>query len=759
MSHELRAITMKHISDKQIKDLRSAFVTNLGFDFFEEEEIERVLGEIDSFGQPAQQKVLALCLALSSASSSLVPRALSRIRNASEFLPLEDLGKWVNTAFDLLDTQGIDAALAFLGKTGNAELATFTVPEGVALRDVAGSLETFLRGMSGLDLKVAENLDQYTDTVTVFLPPLANRFPKRSNNVLLYKLSVAYAWAQIAQGTLFLDVDVSTLTRHFKDYAPDHPDLDAFFSLFPEKDLAVDLYTIIEAHRLLPFLWREMPGLMKEAGTILPALFSDRPGLDHLAEKNAFVEALYQNFPVKRTRGVSSGAFTGSVRELRLLARGAGLEEGLDTLMRLYCAAENLAGEYEPRQPLPFFGRIRPDKVSRALAELRQARRGKLEALVTKLIDLPESGPRERRFAEPVPPERAAVPDREYFLIKGRLVELDAELKDVIEKRGGVPGGILVKGSEVGGGSPVNLTDMIEEEEAVGTAGGIKYDEWDYKRGGYKKGWCSLYEHDIHPGHEPIVERTLGKYGGYVKVLRKKFELLKHEPRTQRRQKDGDDIDLDAVVEGFSDMRAGLSPTENHFTRLDRTERNIAVLFLIDMSGSTKGWVNEAEKESLVLMAEALETLGDRYAVYGFSGMTRNRCDLYRVKGFDEPYAESVKRRIAGIEPKDYTRMGPFIRHAAKVLMSVEARTRLLITLSDGKPEDWDAYKGDYGIEDTRKALMECRDQGIHPFCITIDKEAQSYLPHMYGAVNYIFIDDVRKLPNRITEIYRRLTT
>jgi nitric oxide reductase NorD protein len=177
------------------------------------------------------------------------------------------------------------------------------------------------------------------------------------------------------------------------------------------------------------------------------------------------------------------------------------------------------------------------------------------------------------------------------------------------------------------------------------------------------------------------------------------------------------------------------------------------------MSGSTKGWVNEAEKESLVLMAEALEALGDRYAVYGFSGMTRNRCDLYRVKGFDEPYAESVKRRIAGIEPKDYTRMGPFIRHAAKLLASVEARTKLLITLSDGKPEDWDAYKGEYGIEDTRKALGEARERGIHPFCITIDKEAQSYLPHMYGEVNYIFIDDVYKLPNRITEIYRRLTT
>jgi nitric oxide reductase NorD protein len=157
-------------------------------------------------------------------------------------------------------------------------------------------------------------------------------------------------------------------------------------------------------------------------------------------------------------------------------------------------------------------------------------------------------------------------------------------------------------------------------------------------------------------------------------------------------------------------------------------------------------------------MCEALETLGDRYAIYGFSGMTRNRCDLYRIKSFDETYAESVKRRIAGVEPKDYTRMGPFIRHAVKLLCGVEARTRLLITLSDGKPEDWDQYKGDYGIEDTRHALTEAREQGIHPFCITIDKEAQSYLPHMYGEANYIFIDDVRKLPGRITDIYRRLT-
>jgi nitric oxide reductase NorD protein len=176
------------------------------------------------------------------------------------------------------------------------------------------------------------------------------------------------------------------------------------------------------------------------------------------------------------------------------------------------------------------------------------------------------------------------------------------------------------------------------------------------------------------------------------------------------------------------------------------------------MSGSTKGWINDAERESLVLLCEALEILGDRYAIYGFSGMTRNRCELYRVKGFEEAYDERVQYRIAGITPKDYTRMGVTIRHLTRLLTDIEAKTKLLITLSDGKPDDWDGYRGDYGIEDTRQALVEAKRAGIHPFCITIDTEARDYLPHMYGAVNWTLVDDVKKLPLKVSDIYKRLT-
>ena len=225
------------------------------------------------------------------------------------------------------------------------------------------------------------------------------------------------------------------------------------------------------------------------------------------------------------------------------------------------------------------------------------------------------------------------------------------------------------------------------------------------------------------------------------------------------RSSDGDDIDLDALIEAFADYVNGREMSEYVYTRYRNQERNIAVMFMVDMSGSTLGWVNDAERESLVLLCEALEMLGDRYAIYGFSGRTNKRCEVYRVKEFGESYNQDVRQRISGIRPKAYTRMGVAIRHLGEMLHATHARTKLLITLSDGRPEDYGGYKGKYGIEDTRHALLELKQSGIHAFCITIDNEAQEYLPHMYGAANYAVIDEVQKLPYKVADIYRRLTT
>jgi len=240
--------------------------------------------------------------------------------------------------------------------------------------------------------------------------------------------------------------------------------------------------------------------------------------------------------------------------------------------------------------------------------------------------------------------------------------------------------------------------------------------------------------------------------------LHRTFEALREDDKRMKRQPFGDDIDLDAVIEAYSDTKIGIEASQNLFTKARKMDRNIAVMFMVDMSGSTAGWINEMEREALVLLCESLEILGDRYAIYGFSGATHERCELYKVKEFNEAYNDDVKARISGIEPQDYTRMGAAIRHLTKLLHQVEARTKLLITLSDGRPDDQDGYRGPYGIEDTRRSLIEAKFLGIHPFCITIDDKAKDYLQHMYGAVNFAVINNVSKLPYKVSDIYRRIT-
>jgi nitric oxide reductase NorD protein len=285
------------------------------------------------------------------------------------------------------------------------------------------------------------------------------------------------------------------------------------------------------------------------------------------------------------------------------------------------------------------------------------------------------------------------------------------------------------------------------------------YNEWDHKRRHYRKNWCVLRELDVHPVDSGFVEATLARYRPQIAQLKRTFEMMRGEDKLLKRQAVGDDIDFDALVAAYADLRSGHELPERLLTRRRKNERDLAVLFMVDMSGSTKGWINDAERESLVMLCEALEVLGDRYAIYGFSGLTRKRCEVFRIKRFDEPYDITVRQRIAGITPQDYTRMGVAIRHLTKLLNSVDARTKLLITLSDGKPDDYsDNYRGEYGVEDTRQALIEAHRSGVRPFCITIDHEARDYLPHLYGPVNWTLVDDVKRLPLKVADIYRRLT-
>lgn len=298
-----------------------------------------------------------------------------------------------------------------------------------------------------------------------------------------------------------------------------------------------------------------------------------------------------------------------------------------------------------------------------------------------------------------------------------------------------------------------------QSQLTVAAAPDALLDEWDYRRGAYRRQWCHVYESEVAPGDAEWVRAAHTRYAHLIRRVRRRFESLRGEDRVLRRQLDGEDIDLDALVAAHADRKGGAEPSSRVFAQRQRDQRSLAVMFMIDMSGSTKGWVNDAEREALVLLCEAIDALGDAYAIYGFSGWTRTRCDIYRVKRFAERYDDTVRQRIAGIEAKDYTRMGVAVRHLSRLLAAQPARHKLLVTLSDGRPDDYgDEYRGHYGIEDTRRALQEARAEGIRSFCVTIDRHGADYLPRLYGPAHYAVIDDARRLPEKLADIYRKIT-
>ncbi|MEJ2382456.1 MAG: hypothetical protein P8076_15020 [Gammaproteobacteria bacterium] len=667
------------------------------------------------FGREQQEFVLRWVEAASRSNAEMAYQFAAHAPRALEQMDPAQVEQWLLEAMDVFDTAGLHPAVAALQDVDGFAEALRARHTSVLLDEVAATLEVFVHGLAGRKLKLERGAAAVTDTETLFLPEALGRFPERRDNFELYKAMTAQLWAQAWFGTYRVDLERR---------------LDAF----PDPAHAGRQFQVLERVRLDACIERELPGLWRQMTRLCEALGEAciPPGWE------AAAEALH--------------------------APAATVETTLEQLPRVYGRPPADAVCYQWQLDL---ARVRQVRAARAEREKRQFQ--------VMLVRMAEEARARADAPPPAPPDVGLLrePDETQpdpaalqFTVDGRPtpppVEARGLISSIIQDFGDIPPEYLVAAGD--GGYKPDPREPRDPSQDVwkGTyheEGAFLYNEWDYRRQHYRKNWCVLRESDV-PARDPeFVQRALRRYSGLVKNVRRTFEVLRGEEKLLKRQTYGDDVDIDAIVEAYGDVRSGMEMTDRLLTRKQKLERNIAVMFMVDMSGSTKGWINDAEREALVLLCEALESLGDRYAIYGFSGMTRKRCELYRVKRFDEPYGDEVMRRISGIGPQDYTRMGVTIRHLSRLLNQVEARTRLLITLSDGKPDDFDGYRGEYGIEDTRMALIEAKRDGIHPFCITIDTEARDYLPHMYGAVNYTVIDEVRKLPLRVSDIYRKLTT
>lgn len=290
---------------------------------------------------------------------------------------------------------------------------------------------------------------------------------------------------------------------------------------------------------------------------------------------------------------------------------------------------------------------------------------------------------------------------------------------------------------------------------------GLPLPEWDYHRQIMQAGYCRL-QPMIASAADPC--ELPAALLPAARQLRQRFAALLASRRWQPAQADGEEIDLDACVRQRAERCAGQVPDSGLYRARLQRERDLACLLLADLSLSTDAWVSNSHRvvdvirEALLLFCEALSATGDRFGVYGFSSVKRSHVRFHLLKDFAARYDALARGRISVIKPGYYTRMGAALRQATRILAEQPAHRRLLLLLSDGKPNDLDQYDSRYGVEDTRQAVIEARQAGMIPFCVTIDREGGAYLPYLFGAKGYAIVRHPDELPLRLPQLYARIS-
>jgi nitric oxide reductase NorD protein len=562
---------------------------------------------------------------------------------------------WVREIWQCFDRKGLSEAIALIQAVENYAQAFQQRDRGLSLISIQNVLGKFLQGLNGRALQLASGEVVYTDTQTLFLPAVLSHFVQWEHNFLLYKAMTVHLWAQTWFGTWRYSLS--------QRLAP-----------FNHREKAVRLFHTLERLRLDACIARELPGMARDMDLLLTWFNEPKvpAGWESLAQQlalptvtiddsYALLSEIYRWAvpPPVCYQGMLLPDLTEPLVESRRAQDKSALQSGLASLMsESSTAIENKSSENVSTQPSEISDNIISSDAKSSLEAESAA-----SDLVKNLPDFSptNTSPTVNGFPSPIPP----------LAINGETVALPAELQSVIasiiQDEGEIPPDYL----QLPAGSEGQVQGELTDRKVVATATGSEsienqrffYPEWDYQQQRYYDNWCTLQEVAVPLDSEQFVIATLARYQGLLKTLRRTFEKLRGGYKVLKKQPDGDDIDLDALVMAYAEAQSGLEMSEQVFTKRQKVARDLAVMFMVDMSGSTKGWINQAERESLVLLCEVLETLGDRYAIYGFSGNTRKHCEIYPIKRFAEAYHSQVRQRIGGIAPQQYTRMGVTIRH------------------------------------------------------------------------------------------------
>ncbi len=722
-----------------------------------------------------------------------VEAALAYVRRSPEILALVgDPGEaqakfeaWYKTGMEVLEYSAEGARAYFALETKKALASVEQAISGVTLRQVARSLKLFAEGLCGTDVSI-RSLPDVVDTSgkeparaavssdgrTIALPAILRRYPTHEENLRLYLVMTAHEAGHLEFGTYRLSLRgladlIAEVDRRYgrgsRDERGTVQSLEEIFRLYPQPGLIRDLWMLLEDARVESRLQEEYPGLRRDLAALVREAVSTRSLLHGMSVREMVVDCLLLLSTVEPGTVRIPDAISEVVEHVwarcqTVFQPDATAEDVVRLADRVYVmldeflgqrvqdtdlqggtereteigagpkASEELSGVYKPITNWAYRGVMNPEMVTDRLG--------------------PDEGRESDSDASPLTPDASRLPGEPHF---ESTEEADVPRATV--------------------GSSVARLFAVHEDRPDRSLSArfpervFLYDEWDGVIRDYRSEWCRLVERSAPEGTTDFADATLAKHGPSIRLLRRYFESIR--PAGMRRlhgQVDGEELDLDAVVRRSADQAAGADPSERVYLRREKRERDVAVAFLVDLSGSTTRQIEsdgrrviDVEKEGLVLLCEALEAVGDQYAVYGYSGQGRRRIDFLILKDFEEGGRGRAVRRIGAVTPLDQNRDGAAIRHTVHKLRACNARVKLLVLISDGRPLD-DGYTDEYSLEDTKMALREARMHGIEPFCITVDRNADDYLRRMYGDVRYLVIDRAGALPERLPRVYQRLT-
>jgi nitric oxide reductase NorD protein len=674
-----------------------------------------------------------------------------------------------------------------------------------------------------------------TDGTSIFLPSVVDLFSDEYANFQVYKVYTTHQIGRLEFGSFRYSFGVDG--EHLPSTAVDRErqrleagaasratsqdrsaDIEArsspavtsmqrFFDLFDDRRLASELFALVEDTRIDACVKEEYRGVRHWLRRLQKRESEQRPEVRLMALRQAFVENLFRaslGHPEAIRWPVGLAArLERAVATLRVVERaGATVQDAAEVAAALYdlaMAIPNLPPQLVPGK----WGELDEDAVSKAsglsnlaLPTEEQRPEGK---------EVPYRSPEQPQYRGDFKPELVQLIDEltdQQRLADSGTPLTPEQLLDLLENSA------EIELAEDAGEQPRDIDALLAnieheatnraEDEADGDASPeaiewFRYDEWDFRANDYLPEWCRVGERIAAEGEIDFYDETLRRYHGLVVETRRQFERLRPESfRRIKRLEDGHEIDLDQAIEFHADKKAGAGPLARFYARRNKINRDVAVAFLLDMSGSTSEEIRppaaipvasggsgvrlasgssargnkriiDIERESTVLVVEALEAIGDAYGIYGFSGHGRENVEFHVIKDLDEPFDDSVRRRIDKIEPIRSTRMGPAIRHTITKLNDHDAKIKILILVSDGRPEDEeygrDRGEKEYAVHDTRRALLEAKRQRITPFLITVDSAGHDYLRHLCDDMGYELVADIESLPHRLPKLYRTLAT